>query len=120
MENIKKDKEKHIPMILEVKDSCLGCLFFTLESHGNSASGDCNAPDLDRAIDTKRKSVRNTELKITGKYSSNNIIKVPIPKWCPLKIGDAIITIRKDKRGILKKMDYDLAKKTLETEWDMF
>lgn len=120
MKNIKKHKEKHIPMIEYVKDSCLECPFFQLESHGNSASGSCHAPDLDRAIDNKRKSMSCTELKITGRYSSNSIIKVPIPDWCPLKIGDAIITIKKQKMGILTKINYDLEKKTLEKEWDMF
>ncbi len=113
-------KEKHIPMILKVKDSCLDCPFFIFESHGNSASGRCDAPDLDRAIKHNRRRMGNTELKITGKYSSHSIIKVPIPKWCPLRIGDAIVTIRKPKHGIPLKMNYDLGKKSLETEWDMF
>lgn len=120
MKNIKKKIERHIPMIERVVDSCLSCPFFELRNHRNSASGSCHAPDLRRAIDHNRKTVRHRELKITGKYSSSSVIKVPMPDWCPLRLGDAIITIRKDAHGIPLKRNYDLEKNTLETEWDMF
>lgn len=116
----KTKTSKNIPMINVVGNSCLECPFFSLESHGNSASGSCNAPDLDRALDNDRKSYVTTELKITGKYSSNSIIKVPRPKWCPLSIGDAIITVRKEPHGILENINYDLKNNTLQENWDSF
>lgn len=107
-------------MIERVGNSCLECPFFELESHGNAASGTCNAPDNDRACDKNFKGYGLTELKITGKYSSDSIISVPRPKWCPLNIGDAIITVKKDPNGILEKINYDLEKDTLEEVWETF
>lgn len=105
---------KHIPMINRVKDSCLDCPFFELRNNRNSAHGECNADDLERAIDYKMERKPNAgRLKVTGRYSPNSIIKVPIPKWCPLKIGDAIITLRKSPHGWKEEMHYNMEKKTL-------
>lgn len=111
MKNKKSKITQHIPFIIYVKKSCLGCPFFELKSHGNSASGTCNADDLERSIDfnTKEKASGH-ELKITGRYSSSSIIKVPRPKWCPLTIGDAIVTIRNKPCALQEELRYKIDK----------
>ena len=109
-------------MVKVVGDSCLECPFFELRNNRNSASGGCNAPDLDRFLDNpKLKDKKKHELAITGKYSGSNIIKVPRPDWCPLNIGDAIITLRKKRYdGWDESLSYDLKKKVVIETYEPF
>lgn len=109
-------------MITVVGDSCLDCPFFELRNNRNSASGQCNAPDLDRFLDNpKLKDRKKNELAITGKYSGRNIIKVPRPDWCPLNIGDAIITLRKKNYDRWEEsLNYDFKKKVVEETYEPF
>lgn len=122
MRKEKSHSSKHIPMIVHVKvNTCIGCPFFIFELAGKlNAHAYCHAPDLTRAIDHDLPNNSLRELKISGKFGSNSIIKCPRPKWCPLNIGDAIITSRKPMNGIMENLNYDLVKNNIKETWDAF
>ena len=83
---------KYIHTTYRVGKSCIECPFFRLESSINCAYAWCAAPDLDRAINNDITSRFGMELKVSGEFSRRSIIDAKRPKWCPLRVGDFIIT----------------------------